>query len=166
MYKNKSIVTTKTLTLTAVFVALSVVGAYIKLPSPTGTVALDALPGFLASLLYGPFVGCISIFLGHVVSSMIVGFPLTLPMHLAIGVFMALAAYIYQLIGRRGLKSLIVASVVAIIINGPLMGFLVVPIGGMPMYYAMVGPLTLGAAVNIILSSVLYQVAGNRLKGL
>ena len=37
----------KRMVLMALFMALSVIGAMIKIPSPTGTVALDSAPGFL-----------------------------------------------------------------------------------------------------------------------
>lgn len=163
MTNTKGLTTNKRLAITAMFIALGVIGAYLKLPSPTGTVALDSLPGFLASLLFGPVVGCISIFLGHIASSLIAGFPLTLPLHLGIALCMTLAALIYCQVAKRGDRGLVVATVLAIIINGPIMGLLVIPVGGMAMYYAMLLPLSVGSAVNIILSSVLYRVVKNRI---
>ncbi|RLG11243.1 MAG: alpha-ribazole transporter, partial [Thaumarchaeota archaeon] len=45
----------------AIFIALSVVGAFIKFPSPTGTVAMDSCPGFFSALTWGYIEGAIVI---------------------------------------------------------------------------------------------------------
>ena len=41
----------------AILVALSGAGAFIKIPSPTGTVALDSAPGYLAAAVFSPLEG-------------------------------------------------------------------------------------------------------------
>ncbi|MEW5920747.1 MAG: ECF transporter S component [Bacillota bacterium] len=45
----------KKLVITALLITMSAVGGFIKIPSPTGTVAFDSLPGYLAAALLG---GC------------------------------------------------------------------------------------------------------------
>ena len=62
--------------LMAMFIALSVVGAMLKIPSPTGTVAFDSAPGFLGAALLGWREGFIIALLGHLVSGYSAGFPL------------------------------------------------------------------------------------------
>ncbi|MGI6424678.1 MAG: hypothetical protein ACOX2A_05490 [Tepidanaerobacteraceae bacterium] len=47
---------TNTFALMGMFIALSIVGAFIKIPSPTGTVALDSAPGYTAALLLGLYL--------------------------------------------------------------------------------------------------------------
>ena len=37
----------------AVFIALSAVGAMIKIPSPVGTIGLDSAPGYFCGLAFG-----------------------------------------------------------------------------------------------------------------
>ena len=39
----------RTISTLAVFIALSVVGAFIKIPSPIGSMALDSFPALLAA---------------------------------------------------------------------------------------------------------------------
>ena len=78
---------TKTLVLTALFIALSLVGSNIKI---FGSIAFDSLPGFLAALLLGPAYGAAIGFLGHVFSAMTSGFPLSVPLHLVIAATMAI----------------------------------------------------------------------------
>lgn len=55
--KKKVYFTPKRIARVAILVALSAVGAFIKLPSPTGTVALDSAPGFVAAAAFGPGEG-------------------------------------------------------------------------------------------------------------
>ena len=47
----------RTISTLAVFIALSVVGAFIKIPSPIGSMALDSFPALLAAALLGPVAG-------------------------------------------------------------------------------------------------------------
>lgn len=91
----------KKLVLLALLTALCAVGGFIKIPSPTGTVALDSLPGFLAAALLGGRGGAAVGFLGHLFSAATVGFPLGLPVHLYVGlqmaVYVSIFGYLYGL---------------------------------------------------------------------
>jgi hypothetical protein len=63
----------KRMVVMAFFIALSVVGAMLKIPSPTGTVALDSAPGFLGAALLGWREGALIAALGHLISSYTAG---------------------------------------------------------------------------------------------
>ncbi len=77
----------KFITLCGMFIALSVAGAFLK---PFGnSIAFDSLPAFLAASMLGPVAGALTGLLGHLISSAIVGFPFTLPVHLIVAVEMA-----------------------------------------------------------------------------
>lgn len=65
----------------AIFIALSAVGALVKAPSPTGTVALDACPGFFSEVIFGAQEGSAVISLGHLLTTAITGFPLGVSTH-------------------------------------------------------------------------------------
>lgn len=134
----------------AILVALSAVGALIKIPSPTGTVALDAAPAFLAAAAFSPAEGAIVGAVGHLVSALTTGFPLGLPVHLLIAVEMALFVWIFGVLARR--VSVWLAIPVGILLNGVGGAAIMIPIGGTGMFAALVLPLTVGGAINIIVA--------------
>ena len=61
---------TKLLTRLALLIAISAVAAYIPIPSPTGTVALDSSPGYFAALVFGGYKGAVVLAIGHLFSSL------------------------------------------------------------------------------------------------
>ncbi len=85
----------------ALMVALSAVGAFIKIPSPLGSIAMDSSPGYLYASLCGPLGGAPVAFFGHLASAFTVGFPLGVPIHLVVAAEMGLCAAVYGWIGRR-----------------------------------------------------------------
>lgn len=147
---------TKSLVLLAMFVALSSVGASIKVPSPTGTVALDALPGFLAALVLGPGLGALVAALGHLLTSLFAGFPMSLPLHLLVAAQMAVAAYAMGYCKNYGLP---LAAAVGIFINGVVAPacFILLPQFGMAFFAAMLVPLLVGATINVVAAAVIYK---------
>lgn len=149
------------LAIMAIFIALSAVGSLIKIPSPIGSVALDSAPGFFSAIAFGPWVGFIVIAVGHLLTSALVGFPLTLPVHLAIAAGMGVCAVVFRLLGRRNLLWLVIAVVVTTVLNSFGLGLIVLPIGGWGMYLAAVPSLLVGAAVNLVIAAVAYYAVRN-----
>jgi len=72
----------------ALLVALSAAGAYVKVPSPSGTVALDSLPGYFAAAALGIPEGMVVAAAGHLVSAWSVGVPFG-SLHLGVAAEMA-----------------------------------------------------------------------------
>jgi len=140
----------------AIFIALSAVGALVKIPSPTGTVALDACPGFFSAITFGAKEGGIVAFLGHLLTAAITGFPLGFPTHLYIGVQMAIWVIIFRYVSHK--TNLIFGAIIAILLNGILSSLLMIPIGGIGLFVALVLPLTVGAAINVIIASIAYVI--------
>lgn len=134
----------------AILVALSGVGAFIKIPSPTGTVALDSAPAFLASAAFSPGEGAIVGALGHLISALTTGFPLGLPVHLLVAAEMAVFVWIFGVVARK--VNVWLAIVVGILLNGVGGAAIMIPIGGLGLFTALVLPLTVGAAINIIIA--------------
>ena len=58
----------------SLLVALSVIGSMLKVPSPTGTVAFDSLPGYFGAIVIGPKEGAIIAAFGHLASAATAGF--------------------------------------------------------------------------------------------
>jgi hypothetical protein len=151
--KNK--LTVKNLVLCSMFIALSVIGAFIK---PFGSsIAFDSLPAFVAASIMGPIFGAIVGALGHFVSAMIAGFaPMGIVLHLVVCVEMAIVMLVYGFLVKQ--VNIYVGAVVGIILNGVVATAVFIPILGMPFFTMMVGPLTLVTVINVLLA-VLVHVA-------
>lgn len=148
---------TKALTLSAIFVALSFIGAGIKLPSPTGTVAFDSAPGYMAALFLGPSYGALTSSLGHIFTSMNAGFPLSAPIHLLIAIEMAFFVAVFAIIAKRNLT---LAVITATLLNGVLApaSLLLFPGFGRGFFTAIVIPLTVASALNLLLAALVYSL--------
>ena len=134
---------------------MSAVGAFIKIPSPTGTVAMDSLPAYLAALLLGGIPGAIVGFLGHMASAATAGFRMG-PIHLLVGFQMAVIMLVFSFIAKK--IHPVAAMIIGIILNG--VGapatFILIPGFGMAFFVSMVLPLTVVSAINIIIAGIIY----------
>lgn len=149
----------KRIAVMAIFLALSAVGSFIKIPSPVGTIGLDSAPGYFIALAFGYWEGAIVIAFGHMITSAIVGFPLTIPLHLVIALLMALWAIIYRWVNNK--VGLIPAMVAATILNGILSSFIMLPLGGIAAAIGIMPFLIVGSAINVILSGLAYKALKN-----
>ncbi|WOQ18731.1 ECF transporter S component [Raineyella sp. W15-4] len=145
----------------AVFIALSAVGSLIKLPSPLGTVALDSAPGFFTAVAFGGWLGFVVAAVGHLLTSAIAGFPLTLPLHLLIALGMGICAQVFCWLGRRGTVGMVAGLVVTAVLNSFGLGLVVLPVGGWGMYVASVPSLLVGAVVNLVIATIAYYAVRN-----
>lgn len=147
----------KNLTLMAMFIALSAVGANIRVPSPTGTVAFDSAPGFLAALLLGPAHGAAAAALGHLFTSLFAGFPLTIPLHLVIAVEMAIFAAVFSALKRFNLP---LAVITTSLLNGIIApaSFIPLPQFGLAFFTAMLIPLIVASALNVACAAAIYKI--------
>ncbi len=146
----------KRMTVMGVFIALAVVGSYLKIPSPLGTIAFDSAPAFLAAVIIGPSAGAIVAFVGHLATSMIAGFPLTVLVHGIIGLIMAgIAILMGGCNAKWGIKPALFFTLLLNGIGSPAL-FIFVPGFGWPFFTAMVIPLLVGTALNLFIVSLLY----------
>ena len=151
---KKSFWTPRRVARMAIFIALAAVGAMIKIPSPTGTVALDAAPGYFSALAFGGVEGGIVAALGHILTAATAGFPLGLPIHIIIAAEQFLWAFILWYVKEK--VNLWVAVIVAIFCNGVLGALIVIPMGGIGLFTAMLPGLVVGSAINVILAALAY----------
>ncbi|MFA7288520.1 MAG: ECF transporter S component [Melioribacteraceae bacterium] len=140
----------------SIFIAMSAVGAMIKVPSPTGTVALDAAFAFFAAIAFGWKEGIFVASLGHLLTALTTGFPLGLPMHLFIALQMSIYVALFDVLSKK--IHLLVGSVVAVILNGPVSSVLVIPIGGIGLMAALIVPLTIGSIINVFIAATAYLI--------
>nr|WP_300006176.1 ECF transporter S component [Tissierella sp.] len=152
--------TTSRLVYASMFIALSFIGSLIKIQ---GTIALDSMSAFFASLFLGPVLGAIVGALGHLLSAFTSGFPLTMPIHIIIMIEMAVVVYLFGILYKK--YNPVFANIIAIVLNGigavlvlaPITKLLGLPLNGKAFIYAMTIPLTLASAVNIILASIVFS---------
>ena len=149
----KTKLSVKFITLCGFFIALSVAGAFLK---PFGnSIAFDSLPAFLAASMLGPLAGALTGLLGHLISAGISGFPFTFPIHLIVAVEMALVMIIYAFLAKK--INIVVSAVIAVVLNGIAATALLIPMLGTLFFIAMAGPLTLVAAINVVLAVMVHR---------
>ena len=155
----------KLITRCGVLIALSAIGAMIKIQ---GTIAFDSMPGYFAAIYISPIAGAIVAGLGHFLTAITSGFPMSLPMHLMLMVVMGIVAYIFGFIGNK--INGVIACVVATILNGPVCTAIAsitakalgLPFSGVAMFTALVLPLTIASAINIVLAFIVYKIIRNK----
>jgi riboflavin transporter len=155
---RKELKNTKFIVLMGLFIAMSVVGGYIKVPNPiTDSIAFDSLPAFLATLVLGGVPGAIIGFLGHMASAGMGGFPLSIPIHLFIGVEMSLIMLAFNFAARK--FNITIAIVIGIILNGVIAPacFILIPGQGMATFTYLLIPLIFASTLNIILSVLIFK---------
>ncbi|MBF7096883.1 ECF transporter S component [Alkalibacter mobilis] len=155
---------TRKLVLIGLFIAISFVGAQIKI---VYSIAFDSMPAFAAALLLGPVPGAIVGFLGHMLTSLTSGFPFTIPVHLLIGVSMGAICWLFGKLNQKVPGFLNAA--IAILLNGIGATFISVYamfiLGIIPswnqLFFSLVGVLTLASTINVLVAVVLDKIIGN-----
>lgn len=143
----------------AFFIALSVVGAMIKIPAIIGSVALDAFPALFAAAILGGGAGAIVGGLGHMVSALIGGMPMG-PLHFIVAIEMAVLVFIFAIFYRKGKKLL--ASILFVAGNAFIAPLAFIPFFDVAFYITLVPSLFVGALIN----TVFALIAIPRLKSL
>ena len=164
---TKARIETKSLMLMALFVALSFAGANIRI---FGSIAFDSLPGFLAALMFGPVYGAIIGFLGHLLTALISGFPLSVPLHLVIALSMAITMLgfggVYRALREKisMAGNLCITGIVGLALNAPFslslsIGALYLMAGREAAFglLALLPFLVFAAVANIVLAMILFK---------
>jgi len=165
--KTNTKASTKHIALIALFIALSFIGANIRI---FGSIAFDSLPAFLAALLLGPLYGAIIGFIGHLLTALMSGFPLSVPLHLVIAVAMAITmlgfGFTFRALKKRMRLSgsLAITGIVGVLLNGPVslgfsMGTLALMAGAEAALglIALLPFLMLASVINVVASIVLFK---------
>lgn len=155
----KTKINTRNLVLAAMFIAISFVGANLKI---MGTIAFDSLPAFMSTLMMGPVYGAVIGAIAHFLTAATSGFPLTLPVHIIIMIEMAITMYLFgvsynKFKGKSNNIGIIVSTIVAILINGPISTFALIPIMGNSVL-SFIPLLTVAAALNVIFAHIIFKL--------
>ncbi|MGM0641638.1 MAG: hypothetical protein ACQESN_09485 [Thermotogota bacterium] len=134
-----------------IFTALSFLLSFVKFPSPFGSIALDSMPGFLLGII-NPVYGGITAFLGHVFTSWNSGFYFQF-YHILLAFSMFVIAFIF---GKLYKKNKIIAIIIATILNGILMPFIVTPILTLKGVFGAIPVLLLASFINVLIASIVY----------
>lgn len=141
----------KKISVIALFVSLSVVGAYIKIPAPIASVALDIFPALIAGVIIDPKAGGIVAGFGHFVSAFFGGLPLGI-FHLMIGFEMALIVWLFAIIYQ---SKPILASILFVVLNGLVASLPFVFILSFEFYLTLIPSLTLASTFNVLLALII-----------
>lgn len=149
------------LVLIALFVAISYIGALIKLPGPMSTIALDSFAGYLAGLVLGGTYGGFVALIAHLFVSMTSGFPLSVPVHVIISIMMFLSVFSYSKLSKK--YNIFISSIVGVTINGLLMplALMILPFMDKVFLISLIPILVIASLTNIILSNVIYASIKN-----
>lgn len=142
----------KKISLLSLFIALSVIGASIKIPAFIGSIALDAFPALIAAILLGNKTGAIVASVGHLMSAVIAGMPLG-PMHLVIAVEMAVIVWCFGVMYQSHKKK--VAGVFFVLSNSLLAPLPFLFLLGVEFYFSILPSLLIGASFNAIVALIL-----------
>ncbi|MCW4022021.1 MAG: ECF transporter S component [archaeon] len=146
----------------SIFTALSVIGSFITPYPVISTIALDSSPGFFAALYFGAIDGLLITGLGHIVTSVINGFPLG-TLHYVIAAGMAVAGGTMGLVNKLNKKwGFIPGAVVSVVINTVLSVVMVPTIGWEATIANVTVPLMLAASLNAAIAVILYVAVRNR----
>ena len=141
----------KKISIVAFFIALSVVGAMIKVPAIVSSVALDAFPGIVAAAILGGGAGAVVGGLGHLISALIGGMPMG-PLHFIIAIEMALLVGMFGLLFKHERK--VLASILFVIGNVFISPLPFILIFDLAFYIALVPSLLVGSILNTVLALV------------
>lgn len=165
----------KDVTMYGLLLALSFIGAYIKVPGMGG---LDAMPAFLGAMWFGPWSGAILGFAGHMILSGSSGFPFGVMGHVLVAMVMALACacygYIFHHFKKASSKAYILSCIGGWFVNVVVGSFVVATY---TMFIGLNGPLSLAqaalgliialtpsAVLNMVLACASYVVVKKRMR--
>ncbi len=148
-------------------VALSIIGAQFNV---FGSIAFDSLPGFLGAILIHPLLGGLVGLVGHMMTALFSGFPMTLPVHLITACMMFVSCAVYGYAYRRW--HAVIGILLGLVVNGPIALFIAAlymqVAMGIPFYGTIITlliPLTLAAGVNVIGATMIYRYIPLIMKG-
>ena len=144
----------KLITTIGLLIALSVVFSFIKMPSPAGTVAFDAIPGFFAAVYLIPVIGGVIGAIGHIATAATASFPFGLLSHLIIALTMFIACYMYGVLYK---KNRYLAVTIGIAINVFLAVFILGSVYKFSIFVPMIPFLLVGSTINVILATIIHE---------
>lgn len=143
--------TLRSMIIIAVFAVTSFVLGLVKFGG-TGSIALDAFPGYFVAAFFSPLLGGIVALLGHILSAAVAGFPLG-SAHILISLTQFSWAFIFGFIPKmiNNIKFIFVSAVAVVFLNGyvspVLIGFFYPEMKSFVL--GLIPILTLASAINV-----------------
>ena len=160
----------KKLILTALFIALCFIGGHLKI---MGSIAFDALPAFIGTLILGWHWGVVIGALAHMLSALLSAFPLSLPVHLITAVTMAVTMitfyFTFTKVKKTKLPTIvayILACIVAVIFNCPVALLCTAPLLSMPVVLSLIPVLLPASIANVVIAVVIYSALPKNIKNI
>lgn len=144
--------TTRRIGYLSLFVALSVIGGFIKIPSPVGSIALDSFPALIAAVLLGRHSGGIVASIGHLMSAIFGGFLLG-PFHIMLAVEMYFVVWLFATLYEKSHR--ILAYISFIILNALIAPLPFILIMNWAFYLGLLPFLLLASVINAVIAAIL-----------
>lgn len=141
----------RTITVYALLIALCAIGGQIHFG--VYSIGFDSSPAFVGALLLGPVAGAVLGALGHLATAASTGFPLSVPIHMAIAIIMAGTGASIGYITKRMTSSFsyVVSGIVGYIVNvGIGLAVIAWMMEGMGVVLFIFVPLSLTYALNYV----------------
>lgn len=142
----------KRISFLALFVALSVVGGMLKIPSPVGSIAFDSFPALIAAVWLGRNSGAIVGVVGHLMSALLGGFILG-PFHFMIAIGMGIVIWIFGNLYKSFQP--IIPNTFFVIANGFILPLPFIFIMSFPFFLSILPSLVIATIINLVLASLL-----------
>ena len=155
------IMKTHKLVLVALFIALSFIGANIKIMS---SIAFDSMPAFLATLTMGGPWGALVGVLGHIFTAATSGFPFSLPVHIVVAIFMGISMlglnYTRTLCAKKmnPFVAEVIGLVVSLIIAPVIQLLCLIPMLTAPVCFSLFPVLLPASIANAVVALIIYRV--------
>lgn len=141
----------RTITAYALLVALCAIGGQIHVG--VYSIGFDSSPAFVGALMLGPVAGAVLGALGHLATAASTGFPLSVPIHMAVAIIMAGTGASIGYIAKRMTSSFsyVVGGILGYIINvGVGLAVIAWMMEGMGVVLFIFVPLSLTYALNYV----------------
>ena len=141
----------RTITAYALLIALCAIGGQIHFG--VYSIGFDSSPAFVGALMLGPVAGAVLGALGHIATAASTGFPLSVPIHVAIAIIMAGTGASIGYITKRMTSSFfyVVSGIVGYIINvGVGLAVITWMMQSIEVVAILFGPLSLAYALNYV----------------
>ena len=141
----------RTMTAYALLIALCAIGGQIHFG--VYSIGFDSSPAFVGALMLGPVTGAVLGALGHIATAASTGFPLSVPIHVAIAIIMAGTGASIGYITKRMTSSFsyVVSGIVGYIINvGIGLAVIAWMMQGIDVVAILFVPLSLSYALNYV----------------
>lgn len=141
----------RTMTAYALLIALCVIGGQIHFG--VYSIGFDSSPAFVGALMLGPVAGAVLGALGHLATAASTGFPLSVPIHLAVAIIMAGTGASIGYITKRMTSSFsyVVGGILGYIVNvGVGLGVIAWMMQGVEVVVILFVPLSLAYVLNYV----------------